>query len=135
MYHGGTNFGRTAGGPFITTSYDYDALLDEYGLIRQPKYGHLKKLHQAIKLCEKALIATDPIVTSLGSQQEVGGKIRETPQFMQIYRSREVGQSYITSIGTTIFVVAHVLLLMMKIKPQVVLLLPLPSFFQTTLFS
>ncbi|KAI7757879.1 hypothetical protein M8C21_026797 [Ambrosia artemisiifolia] len=29
MYHGGTNFGRTAGGPFIATSYDYDAPLDE----------------------------------------------------------------------------------------------------------
>lgn len=31
QYHGGTNFGRYAGGPFITTSYDYDAPLDEYG--------------------------------------------------------------------------------------------------------
>lgn len=31
QYHGGTNFGRSAGGPFITTSYDYDAPLDEYG--------------------------------------------------------------------------------------------------------
>nr|GEV35161.1 beta-galactosidase-like isoform X2 [Tanacetum cinerariifolium] len=31
MYHGGTNFGRTAGGPFIATSYDYDAPLDEFG--------------------------------------------------------------------------------------------------------
>jgi hypothetical protein len=31
QYHGGTNFGRTAGGPYITTSYDYDAPLDEYG--------------------------------------------------------------------------------------------------------
>jgi hypothetical protein len=31
MYHGGTNFGRTAGGPFIATSYDYDAPIDEYG--------------------------------------------------------------------------------------------------------
>lgn len=31
QYHGGTNFGRTAGGPFISTSYDYDAPLDEYG--------------------------------------------------------------------------------------------------------
>ncbi|KAH8522800.1 hypothetical protein H0E87_003444 [Populus deltoides] len=30
MYHGGTNFGRSAGGPYITTSYDYDAPLDEY---------------------------------------------------------------------------------------------------------
>ncbi|KAM7516183.1 hypothetical protein LguiA_005766 [Lonicera macranthoides] len=45
MYHGGTNFGRSAGGPFITTSYDYDAPLDEY-------------------------VAADPIVTSLGSLQQ-----------------------------------------------------------------
>ncbi|KAG2375760.1 Beta-galactosidase 6 [Vigna angularis] len=32
MYHGGTNFGRTTGGPFISTSYDYDAPIDEYGM-------------------------------------------------------------------------------------------------------
>lgn len=70
MYHGGTNFGRTAGGPFITTSYDYDAPLDEYGLIRQPKYGHLKEMHRAIKLCERALVSADPTVTSLGSLQQ-----------------------------------------------------------------
>ncbi|XP_048431228.1 beta-galactosidase 3-like [Pyrus x bretschneideri] len=70
MYHGGTNFGRTAGGPFITTSYDYDAPLDEYGLIRQPKYGHLKELHKAIKMCERALVSADPIITSLGSLQQ-----------------------------------------------------------------
>lgn len=31
QYHGGTNFGRTSGGPFIATSYDYDAPLDEFG--------------------------------------------------------------------------------------------------------
>ncbi|KAF6174623.1 hypothetical protein GIB67_006275 [Kingdonia uniflora] len=30
-YHGGTNYGRTTGGPFITTTYDYDAPLGEYG--------------------------------------------------------------------------------------------------------
>ncbi|CAL9027168.1 unnamed protein product [Prunus brigantina] len=70
MYHGGTNFGRTAGGPFITTSYDYDAPLDEYGLIRQPKYGHLKELHRAIKMCERALVSADPIITSLGNFQQ-----------------------------------------------------------------
>ncbi|XP_031489155.1 beta-galactosidase-like [Nymphaea colorata] len=70
MYHGGTNFGRTAGGPFITTSYDYDAPLDEYGLIRQPKWGHLKDLHKAIKLCEPALVSGDPTVDSLGNYQE-----------------------------------------------------------------
>ncbi|KAL2348569.1 hypothetical protein Fmac_002569 [Flemingia macrophylla] len=70
MYHGGTNFGRTAGGPFITTSYDYDAPLDEYGLVRQPKYGHLKELHKAIKMCERALVSSDPVVTSLGNFQQ-----------------------------------------------------------------
>ncbi|KAJ4714293.1 Beta-galactosidase [Melia azedarach] len=70
MYHGGTNFGRSAGGPFITTSYDYDAPIDEYGLIRQPKYGHLKELHRAIKMCERALVSAEPIVTSLGSFQQ-----------------------------------------------------------------
>ncbi|KAJ8442581.1 hypothetical protein Cgig2_026523 [Carnegiea gigantea] len=70
VYHGGTNFERTAGGPFITTSYDYDAPIDEYGLIRQPKYGHLKKLHQAIKLSEQALLSSNPTVTSLGSYEQ-----------------------------------------------------------------
>ncbi|EYU42595.1 hypothetical protein ABFS82_14G116100 [Erythranthe guttata] len=70
MYHGGTNFGRTAGGPFITTSYDYDAPIDEYGLLRQPKYNHLKELHNAIKLCEPALIAADPKVTALGNYEQ-----------------------------------------------------------------
>nr|ACP18875.1 beta-galactosidase pBG(a) [Carica papaya] len=70
MYHGGTNFGRTAGGPFIATSYDYDAPLDEYGLVRQPKWGHLKDLHRAIKLCEPALVSGDPSVMPLGRFQE-----------------------------------------------------------------
>ncbi|KAI3747727.1 hypothetical protein L6452_10338 [Arctium lappa] len=70
MYHGGTNFGRSAGGPFITTSYDYDAPLDEYGLIRQPKYGHLTELHKAIKQCEPALVSADPTVISLGTYQQ-----------------------------------------------------------------
>lgn len=110
QYHGGTNFGRSAGGPFITTSYDYDAPLDEYGnlitfdfeclfdlksqillkwnitfflfipklfmwifigLIREPKYGHLKELHKAIKQCEPALVSGDPTVISLGTHQKV----------------------------------------------------------------
>ncbi|KMZ61759.1 Beta-galactosidase, family GH35 [Zostera marina] len=70
MYHGGTNFGRTAGGPFITTSYDYNAPIDEYGLVREPKYGHLKEFHKAIKLCEDILVSADPNVTSLGRYAE-----------------------------------------------------------------
>ncbi|XP_061360009.1 beta-galactosidase 10 [Gastrolobium bilobum] len=70
MYHGGTNFGRTAGGPFITTSYDYDAPIDEYGLPRLPKWGHLKELHRAIKLCERVLLNGKSANISLGPSVE-----------------------------------------------------------------
>ncbi|XP_020874377.1 UDP-N-acetylglucosamine transferase subunit ALG14 homolog isoform X2 [Arabidopsis lyrata subsp. lyrata] len=42
-------------------------------------------------------------------------------QFMQIYRSREVGQSYVTSVWTTIVAIVHALWLMIRIRPQVVL--------------
>jgi hypothetical protein len=41
------------------------------GMLRQPKWGHLKDLHKAIKLCEPALVAGDPVVTSLGNNQQV----------------------------------------------------------------
>jgi hypothetical protein len=41
------------------------------GLIRQPKYGHLQQLHKAIKLCEQALVSTDPTITSLGTYEKV----------------------------------------------------------------
>ncbi|KAK1294443.1 hypothetical protein QJS10_CPA16g01171 [Acorus calamus] len=40
--------------------------------------------------------------SSLGTQVD-------TAHFSQIYRSREVGQSYITSIGTTLIAMAHAL--------------------------
>ncbi|XP_055834381.1 uncharacterized protein LOC129902953 [Solanum dulcamara] len=48
--------------------------------------------------------------------EEVGGA-----KFMQIYRSREVGQSYITSVGTTLVALVHALWLMIKIRPQMIL--------------
>ncbi|XP_020964772.1 beta-galactosidase-like [Arachis ipaensis] len=55
MYHGGTNFDRTAGGPYIATSYDYDAPLDEYDNKAQPKWSHLKELHRILKSMEESL--------------------------------------------------------------------------------
>ncbi|KAI8003846.1 Beta-galactosidase 9 [Camellia lanceoleosa] len=71
MFVGGTNFGRTAGGPNYITSYNYDAPIDEYGLLRQPRWGRLKDLHDAIKLCEPALVAVDsPQYMKLGPKQE-----------------------------------------------------------------
>lgn len=44
------------------------------GLIRQPKYDHLKELHKAIKSCEKALVTADPNVIALGSYEQVPGR-------------------------------------------------------------
>ncbi|KAK7272131.1 hypothetical protein RJT34_28551 [Clitoria ternatea] len=90
MYHGGTNFDRTSGGPFIATSYDYDAPIDEYGIIRQPKWGHLKDVHKAIKLCEEALIATDPTITSPGPNIEVA-----------VYKTGSVCAAFLANVGTT----------------------------------
>lgn len=47
------------------------------GEIRQPKWGHLRDLHAALKLCEPALVAVDtvPPSLSLGSMQEVSRHI------------------------------------------------------------
>ncbi|KAK9993670.1 hypothetical protein SO802_023373 [Lithocarpus litseifolius] len=69
MYHGGTNFGRTAS-KYVLTSYYDQAPLDEYGLIRQPKWGHLKELHAAIKLCLKPLLSGVYSTFHLGQLQE-----------------------------------------------------------------
>ncbi|KAL0308499.1 UNVERIFIED_CONTAM: Beta-galactosidase, partial [Sesamum radiatum] len=71
MYHGGTNFGRNAAGLFIATSYDYDAPIDEYGLLNEPKWGHLRDLHKAIKQSEAALVSSYPTVTWPGKNQEL----------------------------------------------------------------
>ncbi|CDP10946.1 unnamed protein product [Coffea canephora] len=69
MYHGGTNFGRT-GSAFVITSYYDEAPIDEYGLIRQPKWGHLKQLHSVIKSCSQTLLHGVISVSPLGQQQE-----------------------------------------------------------------
>ncbi|XP_073155787.1 beta-galactosidase 15-like [Henckelia pumila] len=66
MYHGGTNFGRTAGGPYITTSYDYNAPINEYGTLNEPKYGHLKNLHDVLHSIEKIITYGDMNNTDLG---------------------------------------------------------------------
>ncbi|KAF3778382.1 Beta-galactosidase 6 [Nymphaea thermarum] len=70
MYYGGTNFGRKSLS-CVTTSYYDDAPINEYGLVRQPKWGHLKDLHSAIKLYEAPLLMGTPTYSSLGQFQEV----------------------------------------------------------------
>ncbi|MED6191861.1 hypothetical protein PIB30_004521 [Stylosanthes scabra] len=52
---------------------------------------------------------------------ENGTPVNNPAKFMKIYRSREVGQSYITSIWTTLVAMAHALWLMIKIRPEVIL--------------
>ncbi|CAA7405284.1 unnamed protein product [Spirodela intermedia] len=70
MYHGGTNFGGF-GSSYVTTSYYDQAPIDEYGLIRQPKWGHLRELHAAVKSCSDALLTGRHKNFSLGQLQEV----------------------------------------------------------------
>ncbi|TKY60459.1 Beta-galactosidase 6 [Spatholobus suberectus] len=69
MYHGGTNFGRTSSAYVITSYYD-QAPLDEYGLLRQPKWGHLKELHAVIKSCSTTLLQGKQSNFSLGELQD-----------------------------------------------------------------
>ncbi|PSS12101.1 Beta-galactosidase [Actinidia chinensis var. chinensis] len=70
MYYGGTNFGRTSSS-FVTTRYYDEAPLDEYGLLREPKYGHLKDLHKALRLSQKALLWGVPSVQKISEDLEI----------------------------------------------------------------
>nr|GMC53284.1 beta-galactosidase 16 isoform X2 [Ipomoea batatas] len=69
MYHGGTNFGRSASA-FVITGYYDQAPIDEYGLFREPKRGHLKDLHIAVKLNSATIMHGTPSNFSLGPFQE-----------------------------------------------------------------
>ncbi|XP_058774080.1 uncharacterized protein LOC131648350 [Vicia villosa] len=64
---------------------------------------------------QKALL----LENSLAS--ESGIDVADASNFMKIYRSREVGQSYVTSVWTTLIATLHALWLMIKIRPEVIL--------------
>ncbi|KAK3028490.1 hypothetical protein RJ639_040059 [Escallonia herrerae] len=82
MYYGGTNFGRTSSS-FVTTRYYDEAPLDEFGwqlkphlqkfqsLKREPKWGHVRDLHRALRLSKKALLWGTPIVQRVSPKLEV----------------------------------------------------------------
>ncbi|KAK6917048.1 Oligosaccharide biosynthesis protein Alg14-like [Dillenia turbinata] len=53
--------------------------------------------------------------------EKSGVPVGETARFIQIYRSREVGQSYMTSTGTTLIAIAHAFLIMIGLRPHVIL--------------
>ncbi|CAH8271756.1 unnamed protein product [Arabidopsis lyrata] len=90
MYHGGTNFGRVAGGPYITTSYDYHAPIDEFGNLNQPKWGHLKQLHRVLKSMEKSLTYGNI------SRIDLGNSIKAT-----IYTTKEGSSCFIGNVNAT----------------------------------
>ncbi|KAK6946438.1 Glycoside hydrolase 35, catalytic domain [Dillenia turbinata] len=69
MYNGGTNFGRTSSTFSTACNYD-EAPLDEYNLLREPKYGHPRDLHDTLKLSKKALFWGEPKVDVLGNKLE-----------------------------------------------------------------
>ncbi|XP_020244435.1 UDP-N-acetylglucosamine transferase subunit ALG14 homolog [Asparagus officinalis] len=68
---------------------------------------------------QKARILEESLIQQ-GENNTAGKKIEDS-QFMQIYRSREVGQSYITSIWTTLVAISHALWLVFVMRPQVII--------------
>ncbi|GJT57174.1 beta-galactosidase 8 [Tanacetum coccineum] len=54
--HGGTNFGRTTGGPFISTSYDFDAPLDEYVQTLQDYFSNDTFRCRSLMSCAMAVV-------------------------------------------------------------------------------
>lgn len=44
---------------------------EKLGLVRQPKWGHLKELHEAIKQCENTLLFGHSKLLTFGPLQEV----------------------------------------------------------------
>ncbi|KAJ3282784.1 hypothetical protein HDU79_009662 [Rhizoclosmatium sp. JEL0117] len=68
MWHGGTNFGRW-GSDWKTASYDYDALLNEYGFPNNPKHAHVADFHRALNQFKDLLLQNDPVFVSLNSKK------------------------------------------------------------------
>lgn len=52
------------------------------GLLRQPKWGHLRNLHRAIKQAEPALVSGDPTIRSIGNYEKVKLSLRISPTCM-----------------------------------------------------
>ncbi|XP_077244906.1 uncharacterized protein LOC143884927 [Tasmannia lanceolata] len=64
---------------------------------------------------QKAQMLEEHLICQAGSE-----KMIKAAYFMKIYRSREVGQSYLTSVGTTLIAMVHALWLTFKIRPEVI---------------
>ena len=74
------------------------------GLLRQPKWGHLRDLHRAIKQAEPALISGDPTIQSIGNYEKVnfcygifshGNVLPNTRKHQQMMERSIVFQAYV----------------------------------------
>ena len=72
MLMGGTNFGRTSGGPGIKVSYTYDAAINEFGLPNPHKFQQGRTMHAWLHHYATAIVGADtiPPLISLGGYQE-----------------------------------------------------------------
>ncbi|KAJ3217328.1 Beta-galactosidase 8 [Dinochytrium kinnereticum] len=105
MWHGGTNFGRQASS-FVTTSYDYDAPLTEYGFENQPKYNHLRDFHLLCHEYSDMLLGFEPTYYSTGPSTEahVYGKLGKTDRLLVFLSNfHEYGDKAVMMYGTEFF--------------------------------
>ncbi|XP_062222363.1 uncharacterized protein LOC133921490 [Phragmites australis] len=96
--------GHTAEMMNIVTTLQKDSFTPRYYVAALTDNMSLQKA----QVYEQSLIQSD------------GEKTIKNAHFMQIYRSREVGQSYITSIATTLLATLHAMWLVIRIRPQVI---------------
>ncbi|XP_072147527.1 uncharacterized protein [Setaria viridis] len=98
--------------------------------IQDEEGGHTAEMMDIVKTLQKDRFTPRYYVAALTDnmsiqkaevcEQSLIQKTAETAHFMQIYRSREVGQSYITSIATTLLATLHAMWLVIRIRPQVI---------------
>ena len=72
MFHGGTNFGRFAG-KYMTTTYDFDAAVREWGELSD-RYYVIRRLGGFLASLGEALVSTDPVASS-GQPMDLGVQV------------------------------------------------------------
>ncbi|KAI9346974.1 glycosyl hydrolases family 35-domain-containing protein [Obelidium mucronatum] len=80
MWHGGTNFGKW-GSDWKTASYDYDAVLNEYGFPNNPKHNHIADLHLTVTTYKNLILSNEPTAVNLNTKHAeayVYGQLSQT---------------------------------------------------------
>ena len=105
MWHGGTNFGRTA--MYLqTTSYDFDAPIDEYGRVT-PKADYLAALHRVVTQHCDTLFGQPRRSTELGNQKRIVTWGKETVWITLKIDDRNRSAVLTDQTGACLFDTAH----------------------------